>query len=43
MVVLLTKVAGNPKPLPAAVILAVTLIEVGVIFYYMSSLEAPVP
>jgi hypothetical protein len=42
LVVLLTKAAGTPRPLPVGVILAIALIETGLIFYYMSSLEAPV-
>jgi len=43
LIVLLTKIAKKPRPIPAGVIVAVALIEVGLIFYYMSQLEVPVP
>jgi hypothetical protein len=41
LVVLLTKISGSKKRLPAGVLLAIALLEVAVIFYYMSTLEPP--
>lgn len=42
-VILMTKLTRTPKPIPVAALLVLALVEVALVYYYMSSLEAPVP
>jgi hypothetical protein len=42
-VVLLTKIGGSRRPLPVAALLAIALVEVALVYFYMASLEVPVP
>ena len=42
-VIFLTKIAGSRKTLPIAAILLVALVEVVLVFFYMTTLEVPTP
>jgi hypothetical protein len=42
-VILMTKMAGAQKPIPVTAVLILAVLEVALVYYYMSTLEAPVP